>query len=315
MRVNFDYEYKLFHQGASPVWGININKELEYISLLWGGIRSICPLASYQQDYITRLNDLGFDVPELTNKSAGDFFWGREVDYTTELITNSKKTSFTLAQKKNWLFPEEYLTTDAFKVPPGWVAKPIESVSGKGFIFASGKDNQHQFGTILSPWVDRVLDLSCLYRNNEMTFLLNLNDGKGVFRGAVVLPPGKLDKLLTENYKISLAEIKAYSQEIITEYIALGAQTIQIDSFIYRSSPQSYKYYPLCEVNDRKTMGELAVRLKDRLFPHTMAMVMHFDHHRHASKLSLSPQQAKFQLHLQELDDKNLESFWRSHQG
>jgi hypothetical protein len=314
VRVNFDYEFKLFNHGISPKWGESINRQLEYVSLLWGGIEEISPFSSYDQHYLEKLRKLDFSLPSFSPFSDGSFFWGRELDYSLELKTNSKITSFEVAQKKKWLLPGEYLCTGALNLEKGWVAKPVESVSGRGFIFDPRAEITNTFGAIISPWVDRVLDISCIYRKGRKFFLINLNNSRGVFGGAIVLEEENLKDNIEAAYKIDFDSIQDFSNQIINEYESMNAHTIQVDSFIYKTENQ-YKYYPLCEVNDRKTMGELALRLKDHLFAQDRAMLMSFGQASMNTDLELSPNEAKFKMRVKSLDDKDLRQFFRSHQG
>jgi hypothetical protein len=314
VKVNFDYEYKLFHQGVSPSWGEAMNRQLEFIALLWGDVAELEYIATYDLEYLTHLKDHDLVLPENNTKNTNKYFWGREENYSLELRTNSKKTSFELAQKHKWLLPGEFFTTQAFCVPEGWVAKPVDSVSGRGFQFAKSMSEGLKHGAIISPWVARVADISCLYRNERKFFLLNINDQKGVFRGALVIHTDSLKEYLHEAFQISIDEIIESSDKIVHEYKKLGAQSIQIDSFIYKNSNHKYSYYPLCEVNDRKTMGELAHRLKERLYPHKRAMLMSFGQSFRPGGLCLSPMKSKFKLHVQGLDDSDLKSALRTHQ-
>lgn len=303
-RVNFDYEYKLFHDGQSPPWKDQVNRNLEFLALLWGGIPQLNAVREYSDEYLRRIAALGIDLPKLTNEKATENFWGEEKDLDLERILNSKKTSFLFSQKQNWSLPGERLIEkgERITIPKGCVLRPIDSVSGRGFIFDS-TEKELDVEAILCPWVDRIIDVSFVWDGDQENYLLNINDSRGCFKGAVVAD--QIEKIIEKKTGHSFEEVAETTQKIMAYYKSLGAKYLQIDSFFYQKNGCVH-YYPLCEVNYRRTLGGLALRLKKGLLPHAKIMSLSFGGQQAAmeKRLRLSPDDNLWPLDIVETSEK-----------
>lgn len=306
-QVNFDYEYKLFHDGKCPAWSSQMNKALEFVALLWGDELTLANQEEYSKKYLDQLKSVGLGLVKLSPAPATHFFWGPERDLPLERQLNSKRTSFELAHGQGWLHPDERLVESGEKVviPAGWVLKPIYSVSGRGFLF--GERTVHSQGdAILAPWFERVMDISFIWREQRQIYLLNSNDRSGRFSGAIIMDQEELAQLIRHLFDLELQDLKELHSRVVTHYQGLGADSLQIDCFIYKHE-KGYAFYPLCEVNYRKTFGELTWRLSEKLALGGEGMELRLGKHTLATtELRLSPEKAPWTLSVGPLTLKEL---------
>jgi hypothetical protein len=307
VQVNFDYEYQLSHEGQRPLWAAKVNREMEYIALLWGEIEALHNLQQYSQEYLASLSKLSFKLPKLDMGSPNSWFWGRLEDLANEWIWNSKRTSFEFSQKMGWSLPDEklYLAGERIELNKKEVFKPIDSTSGRGFSFGPHEAFIAPMDGIKGQWLDRFIDLSFFWSKDYQFALLNLNDSKGAFRGAIVLEEDILWTYLETLTALPRREIVEKIAATLAHYRKLGAPSVQIDCFFYRDENNQPQFYPLCEVNVRKTMGELTFRLWKSLYSGAHGMKLTFGPR--ASGVILSPPGSKRALGVQKLMIKSQE--------
>ncbi len=311
-RTNFDYEFSLFSDKISPEFITKINTDLEFVALLWGSIEKLKNFQNYDERYLSKLEKLQFSLPEFTASPHHYWFWGEMKNLPLERILNSKETSFKFAKaQKNWtsseerlIYPDENLADLCLEGK--WVLKPIDSVSSRGFLFSDTKSfwkQREQKTYWLAPWFDRVCDISFLLRPDVEEFLINTNDEKGRFRGVIVGDRKDIETYLKQRYNFDLSIAVETSTAIWSHYKNLGAKHLQVDSFLYRDpNSDSIKYYPLSEVNYRKTLGELGVNLFKK-FNYSGLAQMTFGNSANESGILLSPETSPFKLFFKSLND------------
>lgn len=304
-RVNFDYEFSLFSDNVPADFITKINTDLEFVSLLWGSVEKLNHFQNYSDQYLSKLNDLKFSLPELTTSPHQYWFWGEMQDRPLERLLNSKETSFNFAKTQiNWTHPDERIihpddNLESFNLAGKWVLKPIDSVSSRGFLFSdtNGFWKKREAKTYwLAPWLDRVCDISFLLRPDMEEFLINTNDEKGRFRGVIVGDRKIIASYLKNKYNFDLNHAIETSAAIWSHYQSLGAKHLQVDSFLYRDPvSNTIKYYPLSEVNYRKTLGELGFILFKKFNESAIAQMI-FGHSTNHMGHSLSPDTSPFKL-------------------
>jgi hypothetical protein len=123
---------------------------------------------------------------------------------------------------------------------------------------------------ILEPSLNRILDFGVTLSLSDTSpyfFTKNFVSKMGRFKGGIVYNENKiLEKIFfnkqkwMDSYFLFLSEVKHY-------YKKIGAsESLQIDSFCYEEKDE-IKYYPLVEVNYRKTMG-LVLKNMQRFLPY-----------------------------------------------
>lgn len=265
-RANFDYESELFWD-KSDTWITEILEHLFFYCV--GREDSLFTSRTYSDDYFNFIKLATGFVPRLTSEGESKNWWGKLENLSLEKKLNSKVTSFEIGKKlglnhsnsallKNYQELENFLeqNKDIF------IRHPFER-SGRASFRLKNIDelekNKEKFSELLEdqPFIgdlyfNRHWDLGTGFIQRDDKFeieyqIKNLNDNRGVFRGAVLI-----------QNPIETVELK----KIAEAYYDLGARDyLQVDSFAYEAGINW-----LCEVNYRKTMGYVLNKLK-RLCP------------------------------------------------
>lgn len=293
-KVDLDYEAFLFdpsYREDEPQYQ-KIIREFEYVFFLVN--KDECRLKNfrdYDKNYLNKLKLNGFIIPQLDphSKSAQNW-WGNHHDYLLEQTLNSKITSAQMGQKKNWGFFEGAIVSTIDEVSEHikkypqytrWIMKRPFSFSGIGhYQFSSSNFNPFIVGKILAgavllePVYERLFDVGTTFVIEKgiiqkKFMVLNYNSKQGGFKGALASKDLESFKnIIEKKYNFSLEPLDKITNEIVEEYLKMGAlNNVQIDSFIYMESGEA-KLYPLVEVNYRKTMGLVAQSLAEK-YPET----------------------------------------------
>ena len=277
--VNLDYEAFLFgpNYNAQSSKNIAAIKEFEYVFFLVN--KDICRLKNYKnysQNYLDKLKELGFFIPEFSSEdNKVENWWGKKTNLELEKKLNSKLTSCEIARKYGWGFLDgkvvsnlEEVNSHIENLPHSkFLLKSPFSFSGIGHsYFEKGNVPLVKFNSelLLEPVYNRVCDIGYTYVQENGNYIsdflvLNFNNEKGSFKGGMGFKNIQLalDFISTEyGFNFSEIEINNY-KKIVDIYKNLGAkENIQIDSFIYKDElSNKLKLYQLVEVNYRKTMG------------------------------------------------------------
>lgn len=261
-RANFDYESELFW-GKQEDWAVTLLEHLFFFSS--SEKNTLFTSHRYAVDYLDHVKNVMGHRPRTSSLGEPENWWGKIKNKELEKKINSKVTSFEIANRLgvNTSNGRVVMTLkeaeDFFEVEKDvFFRHPYERAGRVSFRISSEKEfreNADRIKKILKgqPLIvdkyfeNRKWDLgSCLVQNGgvfETTYQIkNLNDEKGVFRGAVLLS----DLIQSEEL-----------EKIGKAYYELGARDfIQVDSFAHEDGISW-----LCEVNYRKTMGFVVNRL------------------------------------------------------
>jgi len=294
---NIDYEYELY-----DLFKINdglknkiekIRQELEYIYFfLETSDTHLKTNKFYCPHYIEYLKSLGLIIPKMVNESTYELsnWWGELKDIPLEKLLNSKKTSTLFALEEKLCHPKTQLIEDIddlkkFKPTEAigeWIARASYSTAGNGILLLKNEEffsNNKKINTlkkwildspiILEPYLKRVLDIGVVIDlDSPLDYSLTKNfvtEG-GSFKGGLIFENKKdLEKNLNKS-SASISLIEENIEKIARHYINLGAKKyIQVDSFFFQDEGK-IMYYPLVEVNYRKTMG-LFLRSMKKFLP------------------------------------------------
>ena len=279
IRANFDYEIELF--SGHP--NLKINQELEY--LYWWSEDNLQSLATnypYSEQYLDYLQSL-VKGEVSTIKGKGDTnWWGELIDIKTEKILNSKITSTQFAIENNLCHPLTKIVSSIDEINHlkdlDYVLKNPYMMSGKGFKKFHSKNFSEEVKTwankqfltsplILEPWLNKKEDFSSYVFLKEMRIetYFNTSNDQGNYKGTIVYgnPTSVFEEL--ERCGVNLDYYFQFTQLVSDYYITLGAKSgMSLDSFIFEEDGLK-KVYLLSEVNYRKTMGWVALKLKKYL--------------------------------------------------
>jgi hypothetical protein len=116
---------------------------------------------------------------------------------------------------------------------------------------------------VLAPYFYRLMDLGFIFDGEELEVTWNLNSKMGHFKGGIVFEKiESLKRYINSNLNINFEEVLELEKKIVKIYGELGNKgIIQIDSFFYEEN-DLVKFFPLVEVNARKSMGYFINKLK-----------------------------------------------------
>ena len=295
--VNLDYEAYLFdshyHENADQF--VRAVKEFEHVFFLFAKkTDSMIIYNEYSNEDLLHYEKLGFEIPKLTPKTRINknlpinYWWGKKHELELEKFLNSKLTSIMIAKKLHLGFYQgavvnsypEFLThLDKHPEITEWVLKNPYGMSGRGhYLFSTDKQSNKKIPehivksrTILEPLYKRVLDLGTTFVVEEgkivdQFMVINFNDHIGQFKGAgTSLNQKAIGLFLEKAFGISFDLIQSQLQQIANEYLQHRPENnIQIDSFFYLDQNNKFQFYPLVEVNCRKTMGLVVYQLAKR---------------------------------------------------
>ena len=266
-RINIDYESQLFLNQPKPSW----NSEYEYLFLIMGNRGDkLYSENTFSGEYLNYLETIFGELPGITSENDPEIknWWGALKDLVLERKLNSKITSSELAIEhclahsetaivKNLAQVKERILKSKYK---SWILKRGSGSSGVGqYLFDTEKLQQMKFQNeleklfleeemIFDPCLKRIMDIGVTFDLEKKTHFLihNFNDQKGAFCGGYKLPAA-----MSPRY----SELVNSLGPIVEAYKEIGATGhLEIDTFSYLEEGE-LKWYRLCEVNYRKTMG------------------------------------------------------------
>ncbi len=296
--VNLDYESYLFdpnyHENSDQF--IKINKEFEYVFFPFAkGTDNLIVHNEFATEDLDHYGKVGFQIPHMTLKKKTNFqreinyWWAKKSNKEQEIYLNSKITSSELGIKlglgfKNGAFVKDLKELSAHLNScaniENWILKNPFGMSGKGhYLFSSSQNVPLHIvknRPLLEPLYKRVLDIGTTYELENGIIknkfhVINYNDHIGQFKGAATTFNENFWRILFEDtFKIDYEKIQNQLDKVANFYLShKPVNNIQIDSFFYLDEDNKIQFYPLVEVNCRKTMGlvvrELAKRKPDLL--------------------------------------------------
>jgi hypothetical protein len=181
--------------------------------------------------------------------------------------------------------PEEALAYLREK-PGAYLLKTPYSSSGRGLLSVNGapspKDEQWMRGAFarqkalsVEQRLERVLDFALEYKSDgrggleEEGLSLFRTSSNGAYRGNILQTQDKLREqlrpYLEPSYLKRMSEI--LRQALADTYAHLYAGPLGLDLLVYKDAGGNFRLHPCVEVNLRRTMGHLALRLQERLAP------------------------------------------------
>lgn len=282
-RVNFDFEYSLYQKNyVQTAKTRKLNEEFEFVYFFCSDKENIlCPYKKYEPDYLDYLISLGLTLPKMDCSFPQKNWWGNDQNLELARLLNSKITSHEVA-KQHQLGPEGIVVVSTFEEislhlkkfnMKKWICRDPFGMAGTGSIlFDTDELEIHQKyiskqlninPLILAPYFSRSMDLGFLFENDKFEVTWNLNSKEGRFKGGIVFQNiDQLELLIRERFHMEFRDLLETEKKVADIFKALGnKEIIQVDSFLYLEG-DSIKFYPLVEVNARKSMGYFINKLK-----------------------------------------------------
>jgi hypothetical protein len=259
MSYFFNCDLEDFLASDKKNYTINSNKqnqEFEYF-LLWLESEALYTQKVYDLNYIDFIKQ--FKTVIIENDKSQIKLWCSEIwDKEKQRLENSKIKSaeFGIANKLN--HPKTKIIQSHDEVCEGdFIYKEEYGVSGVGTWKKSTLPKRVSYPLIKDPLLKRTFDFSTLIDGEKQIVYQNHIDNSFQYKGTTV--GLKFDYF--EWYPEYLENIK-----IIKKHYESIKGPWSIDSFLYQED-NIEKVYCLSEVNARKTMGYITLKLKESLFP------------------------------------------------
>lgn len=321
-KIDLDYEHYLFdpnYNESHPNF-LKVIKEFEYVYFFFNlNHTTLKNEQDYKDEYLKYLDNLNFQLPKFS-KDVKDFkyFWGKRADKNLEKKLNSKITSASLAKELGLGFFDGMLLSDVEKLKKylnesnykNFLMKDPEGFSGIGHIKIDQSTDLDKIKIsktmLVEPFYERVCDIGCTFNQKndgsfEMFLVENYNNEKGSFKGGLASSNIEVFlKNIKEKYQFDLEKQMSVYQRIFKEYQKMGASSnVQIDSFIYKENNE-LKFYPLVEVNYRKTMGLVMKKLCDHFKREKIEWLVTHTHDLENKKeyIKLSPESSRFKSYV-----------------
>jgi hypothetical protein len=261
--VNIDYEFQLFDDNydSNYLKYKKFNSEFEHLFLwLESDKKTLSNLKSYDSnylDYIASLKNEG--IPAFSDRPGEIPWWGSLRDIELARRLNSKRTSFHLAKKYNFLPEGSFLieTDEDFSTLKDFskecIVKKLDSFSGIGNKIVKKKsDVNFKPPFIIEPYLNVVKEFGLTVEADNYFLVETIQNQKNNFSGAFV---GEfLEK------KEIYAALKPLLKDLAKQ--SLG-DSFEIDCLYYENSERVL--YPLVEINYRKTMSYFAAKFAQKM--------------------------------------------------
>lgn len=292
--ANTNFEWELVQKKAvrleQAIEQYQIPLQLQFLPVLYAGpgdgvAVSCLPGEPFQSSHpLHLLSQPGkYQKVESWGASLSVQAWAKERNLTYEMPpweivrkVNSKEFSFSESRKLHnaaLLHTEKEVEQWIASVEGRKVLKSCFGTAGRGHLFVPCEPeklksflNREGFPMIGEPWVDRVIDFSTQWviEQNEKIVFLGTTECVSDARGQYV--ENRVGNILAE-YQRFIDEHKEIALDILQKMAALGYfGNVGFDAMIYEND----KLHPVVEINARKTMGYVALKLQQMRFTKQM---------------------------------------------
>jgi hypothetical protein len=270
LKVNADYESVLFH--SRPGQRI-VNESLEFLAFFLSH-QPILTQKNYSPDYLEYVTSRTGNRPHLVTSSDDvENWWGQLKNIPIEKWMNSKVTSTEFLIERQWINGHKILRTKENSFlgnDQAYLIKDPFLMSGQKFQIINPGEKLNWSGheiLVAEPLLNRKKDFSAyFYSSQKIIFYENIIDHHFHYRGTIFndwtsphLENLKFfDQIDPQHWKVYRQRLK----QIISHYVKnTDISGFSIDAFIYFN--QECLIYPLCEINYRRTMGQVAYELAE----------------------------------------------------
>jgi len=228
-------------------------QEFEYF-ILWLEEDSLYSLKSYDSNYLAFVNK--FNQSRITSSKENLKMWICEIyNKNEQRLLNSKIATSTFAIENKLAHKHTTIENNITTFQNGYLYKEEFGVSGIGMSKTEQSYKKLSFPVVKEPLLKRNFDFSTLYYNESTYIYQNHVDDYFQYKGTTIG--------LNFNHFDWIDEYKNNTQKIKTKFFS-SKNPMSIDSFLYQEDGED-KVYTLSEVNNRKTMGYCALKLKEKI--------------------------------------------------
>lgn len=252
---NADFEQQIF-SNSQIIKSNKINQELEYF-LFYLESDSVFTTKKYSKEYKEHVEKLGGKVITTDKDQNVKCWWSSYEDLEKAKELNSKITSTNLAIINQLCHKDTSFISKIEQIQEGFIYKDPRGFSGKGIYKSSEvfkiKKLLLETKLIAEPLLNRVMDISFLKAGVDEIVYQNDVDDYFQYKGTLI---GYLDidNKLFEQFKNAIKIVKQFMHE------KNASDYWSMDGFIYLEN-NNLKLYALSEINYRKTMGYIALKL------------------------------------------------------
>ena len=267
--VNMDYEFNLTHKKTK--FKGKLLSEFEYIFFfIENGEKKLLSSVVYDEKYLHRLRDFGFNIPVIISKSLVEptNWWGsldlKNLELERKL--NSKIKSLEIA-KKLQLCPTEVALIESDKAYEEYMTsshlegmhllKEEFGFSGIGHKIIRLRNEEIKISRprIIAPLYERVLDIGISFDLTNDTYFIIQNFITKDFKFCGGLYIGDSGKLASLFNFVNEDELSQKILSMLNYFKNIGVKSnISVDMFYYKEKNEIKPYY-MVEINYRKTMG------------------------------------------------------------
>jgi hypothetical protein len=228
-------------------------QEFEYF-ILWLEEDPLYSLKKYEPSYLEFIKN--FNKFKITTSKEKLKMWICEIyNKNEQRVLNSKIASSTFAIENNMAHKNTTLEKYKTVFQDGYLYKEEFGVSGIGTSKTEQSYNKLSFPLVKEPLLDRNFDFSTLFYDESSCIYQNHIDDYFQYKGTTIG--------LNFDYFEWIHQYKEDIQKIKNKFFS-SKNPMSIDSFLYQENGED-KVYTLSEVNNRKTMGYCALKLKEKL--------------------------------------------------
>lgn len=300
IKVNADYESVLFFNKPLPV----VNEALEFLAFyLEEG--PFLTHKKYSEEFLAHVERLTGRRPVFKREGKYENWWGQLTNLELERKLNSKEMSTELNIREGWS-EDTYILSSLSDLPDlkgkTYLAKSPYGMSGQNFSIIKEGDlgrleSMLKSGkVILEPLRDRVYDFShYVFPDGKAICYENIVDKYFQYKGTALGELSFKDKVSAQEWE----KFEQALQKIIQVYHYPEMNSgFSVDSFVYREHGE-LKIQCLSEVNYRKTMGYVALKLKEKFAPDAVRAVFSLGTEELAgsrNSIVLSPESSRFKM-------------------
>lgn len=262
---NADFEKQLFSNQLKQPESNKLNQELEYLLFFIEPYKTVFTTKNYPENYLEFVSSISGTKPLITKK--GDFatpWFGDYNQIDLKRIWQNKLEFYQFLEKYHFHLEGSQIISQEDQLKSDFLYKRGDQMSGRGhFLFPKDQKGILNYlkngGQLLKePLVKRSLDYSFLFENGALiSEYINDIDNSFQYKGTHLGAKASIDQKLREKINRFL--------DLINEKLSPYTGNYSLDSYFYERSAGELDWVP-CELNLRKTMGYIALKLKNLYF-------------------------------------------------
>lgn len=259
--TNLDFELLLEKEYYEKPTYNKVNAALEYLFFWYGEDAYLYSEKEYSDEYFDYIKGLTGTRPQITRDDSEMICWwgalDSKEDFLREKEINSNQTAHEARQELGFnqvqsklINSKEELQGFISAQEKTYVVKNNFGFSGKGLNFQIEKVKN--FPVVAEPWVHRVRDFGVFVSDEKFFIVQNNMTKNGSYRASLV-------KAFNE-----ASALEGPSRRVFDYYKKrFNVDKVQLDTFQFLEDSE-VKYQHLCEVNHRKSMGQIAYFLSQK---------------------------------------------------